>query len=174
MPGQSLSRAASRGIGSCDRWANRTTTRLASTSTTPPASTERRYSCFGLAFSKPRNRSHPSAPPPPRRQAETAGAGGGRLVGLGRCPGVGFAGRPAQAWLGEKGGVAGAAGGADVTHPGARGVVGRAELLGDHRQGQAVDEGGPQGGVAAVPGLAGLPDGAAARGAVHEAAPHGG
>jgi hypothetical protein len=53
MAGQSRSRPASRRIGLCDRFSKRTTSRSARTSTTPPVSTNRRYSCFGLVFSKP-------------------------------------------------------------------------------------------------------------------------
>jgi hypothetical protein len=53
-------------------------------------------------------------------------------------------------------------------------VVGRAELRGDRRDGQTVDEEGPQGGVAAMQGLVGLQEESTARCVVHEAAPHGG
>jgi hypothetical protein len=53
-------------------------------------------------------------------------------------------------------------------------VVGRAELLGDRREGQAVDEEGTQGGVAAMEGLFGLQEEAPAGDVVHNAAPHGG
>jgi hypothetical protein len=53
-------------------------------------------------------------------------------------------------------------------------MVGHAELSGDGRDGQTVDEEGPQGGVAAMQGLVGLQEEATARGVVHEAAPHGG
>lgn len=66
------------------------------------------------------------------------------------------------------------AGGPEVAHPGAHGVVGGAELCGDRRDGQTVDEEGPQGGVATMEDLVGLQEEATARGVVHEAAPHGG
>jgi hypothetical protein len=70
--------------------------------------------------------------------------------------------------------LAALAGGAEVTHPGAHRVVGDAELLGDRPEGQAVDEEGAQGGIAAVQGLVGLQEEAAAKIVVHNAAPHGG
>jgi hypothetical protein len=53
-------------------------------------------------------------------------------------------------------------------------VVGGAELLRDGLEGQAVDEDGAQGGVAAMQGLVGFQEEALARGVVHEGAPHGG
>jgi hypothetical protein len=53
-------------------------------------------------------------------------------------------------------------------------VVGSAELFGDRWEGQAVDEEGAQGGVAAMQGLVGLQEEAPARGVVHGAAPGGG
>jgi hypothetical protein len=70
--------------------------------------------------------------------------------------------------------LAGPAGGPEVTHPEAYGVVGRAELRGDRWDGQAVDEEGPQGSVAAMQGLLGLQEETAARCVVHEVAPRGG
>jgi hypothetical protein len=50
-------------------------------------------------------------------------------------------------------------------------VVGGAEPLGDRGEGQAVDEEGVQGGVAAMQGLIGFQEEAATTGVVHDAAP---
>jgi hypothetical protein len=54
--GLSRARAASRRSGLCARLSKWTTRRSASTATTPPVSTKRRSSGFGLALSKPRRR----------------------------------------------------------------------------------------------------------------------
>jgi hypothetical protein len=51
-------------------------------------------------------------------------------------------------------------------------VVGRAELLGDRGEGQAINEESPQGSVATMERLVGLQEEASARGVVHDAAPH--
>ena len=53
-------------------------------------------------------------------------------------------------------------------------MVGGAEPLGDRCEGQAVDEEGVQGSIAAMQGLVRLQEEAAAQGVVHEVAPRGG